>query len=178
MGACSLDQLAKMPDAHDTNQAKEALDEFKESIARRSNVIAFNIDEPDQGEPNERKKADLNFLEDLCKALVTPANTIISVTRIGKKSEENNKPRPLKIVFEDEKSKGHFMGRLKKLGKAEEKYKKVSIVHDLTQNERKKNKELWEVCKEKNNSQASGDSMHKFILKGPPWDRRVAKVKK
>ena len=70
------------------------------------------------------------------------------------------------------------MGSLKKLERAEEKFKKISVVHDLTQKERRKNKELWDECKERNKNQESGDSSHKFILKGPPWDRRITKVKK
>ena len=49
------------------------------------------------------------------------------------------------------------MANLKRLGQAEDKFKKMSIVHDLTQKERKKSREKWEEAKEKNNALGSGD---------------------
>lgn len=179
LGACKTEGPNNESETEKLKQATDALDEFKESIARRSNVIVFHVEESKGGEPEERKQADLEFIEELCKTIETTSSTIKNITRLGKRNEgENEKPRPIKLVFEDEKAKGHFMGSLKKLEKAEEKFKKVSVVHDLTQKERMKNKELWETCKEKNKEIESGDSSFKYVLKGPPWDRRVAKTKK
>ena len=160
------------------NQAIDALEEYKESMARRNNIIVFNAEESNEKDAEERREADISFIEGLCKTLEAESTAIKNVTRLGKKKEGVDNPRPLKLVFEDEKDKGRFMGRLKKLGNAEPKYKKISVVHDLTQKERQKNKEKWEECKEKNQETESGDSNFKYILKGPPWDRRVAKVKK
>ena len=80
-----------------------------------------------------------------------------NVSRLGKKLE-GEKPKPLKIVFEDEKAKNILMANLKRLGQAEDKFKKMSIVHDLTQKERrKKSREKWEEAKEKNKALGSGD---------------------
>lgn len=128
---------------------------------------------------NQRKEADINFVDGLCSTLQTDCQTVKNVTRPGKRNEESDKPRPLKLVFEDDnKSNGKFMGSLNKLGKAEPKYNKITVVHDLTQNERQRNKEKWDECKEKNKELESGDSTFKYIMKGPPWDKRVAKIKK
>ena len=49
------------------------------------------------------------------------------------------------------------MANLKRLGQAEDKLKKMSIVHDLTQKERQKSREKWEEAKEKNKALGSGD---------------------
>ena len=77
------------------------------------------------------------------------------------------------------------MANLERLGQAEDKFNKISIVHDLTQNERQKSREKQEEAKEKNKAlvswdenSAEGANKFKYILKGPPWDKQVVKVKK
>jgi hypothetical protein len=49
------------------------------------------------------------------------------------------------------------MANLKRLGQAEDKLKKMSIVHDLTQKERQKSREKWEEANEKNKALGSRD---------------------
>ena len=49
------------------------------------------------------------------------------------------------------------MANLKRLGQAEDKFKKMSIVHDLTQKERQKSREKWKEANEKNKALGSGD---------------------
>jgi hypothetical protein len=53
-------------------------------------------------------------------------------------------------VFEDEKSKSVFMSNVRKLGTADEKFKSISIVHDMIKRERELNKEKVKHAKEKN----------------------------
>ena len=42
-------------------QAIDALEEYKESIARRNNVIVFHVDESKESETEERKKSRYKF---------------------------------------------------------------------------------------------------------------------
>jgi hypothetical protein len=42
----------------------------------------------------------------------------------------------MKVVFEDEKSKSVLISNVRKLGTADEKFKSISIVHDMTKRER------------------------------------------
>jgi hypothetical protein len=164
--------------AESEKQTIDALEEYKESIARRNNVMVFHVDESKESETKERKEADINFIEGLCRTLETDCQTVENVTRLGKRNEEADKPRPLKLVFEDDKSKGKFMGSLNKLGKAEPRYNNITVVHDLTQKERQRNEEKWDECKEEIKELESGDSTFKYIMKGPTWDKRVAKIRK
>ena len=53
-------------------------------------------------------------------------------------------------MFEDEKFKSVFMSNVRKLGTADEKFKSISIVHDMTKRERELNKEKVKHAKEKN----------------------------
>ena len=67
------------------------------------------------------------------------------------------------------------MKNLKKLASSE-KFKKISVTHDMTQREREENKKRLQEAKDKN--EANESENFKYIVVGPPWDRRVVKVKK
>jgi ribulose 1,5-bisphosphate carboxylase large subunit-like protein len=47
--------------AESEKQAIDALEEYKESIARRNNVMVFHVDESKESETKERKEAEINF---------------------------------------------------------------------------------------------------------------------
>ena len=81
----------------------------------------------------------------------------------------------MKVVFEDEKSKSVFMSNVRKLRTADEKFKSISKVHDMTKRERELNKEKVKQAKEKNEENESGD--YQYVVRGPPWERKVVKVK-
>ena len=59
-----------------------------------------------------------------------------NVSRQGKRHEGEN-PGPLKVVFEDEKSKGLLMSSLKNLKDAGEPFRMVSVEHDMAEKKRK-----------------------------------------
>jgi hypothetical protein len=46
-------------------------------------------------ETKERKEAEINFIEGLCRTLETDCQTVTNVIRLGKRNEEADKPRPL-----------------------------------------------------------------------------------
>jgi hypothetical protein len=83
------------------------------------------------------------------------------------------------VVFEDEKAKGVLMSNLKRLAIADDKLKQLSVAYDMTQREREQNKKTLTEAKEKNEAMDLKGQSGKFIfmVKGPPWDRKVVKVK-
>jgi hypothetical protein len=64
---------------------------------------------------------------------------------------------------------------VRKLRTAYEKFKSISIVHDMTKRERELNKEKVKQAKEKNEENESGD--YQYVVREPPWERKVVKVK-
>ena len=83
----------------------------------------------------------------------TNPKSVKSITRLGKINREKTVtagPRHMKIVFDDAKSKAIFMNNLRNLSTTEEKYKEVSVVHDMTMKARQLNKEQIRMAKEKN----------------------------
>jgi hypothetical protein len=117
------------------------LEEFKESIARKSNIIIFRAEESKKPEPKERKVEDIIIVNELCKITGTNKQTVKNVTRLGKHNVYSEIPRPMRVFFEDEKAKGSFMDNVKNLATAEDKFKQLSITHDMTKKERLQNRE-------------------------------------
>jgi hypothetical protein len=156
------------------------LEEFKESMARKSNIIIFRAEESKKTEPKERKVEDIAIVNELCKITGTNKQTVKNVTKLGKKDVDSNNPRPMRVIFEDEKAKGSLMANMKNLATAEDKFKQLSITHDMTKKERLQNKEKLAEAKNKNEvlEEDNQSVKYKYLVKGPPGDRRVVKVKK
>ena len=77
-------------------------------------------------------------------------------------------------------AKGSFMTNVKNLATAEDKFKQLSITHDMTKKERLQNREKLAEAKNKNDvlEEINQSVKYKYLVKGPPGDRRVVKVKK
>ena len=74
------------------------LEEFKESMARKSNIIIFRAEEAEESkktEPKERKVEDIAIVNELCKITGTNKQTVKNVTRLGKKDVDSDNPRPM-----------------------------------------------------------------------------------
>jgi hypothetical protein len=87
--------------------------EFKESMARKSNIIIFSAEESKKTESKERKVEDIAIVNELCKITGTNKQTVKNVTRLGKKDVDSDNPRPMRVIFEDEKAKGSLMANMK-----------------------------------------------------------------
>jgi mRNA-degrading endonuclease YafQ of YafQ-DinJ toxin-antitoxin module len=156
------------------------LEEFKESMARKSNIIIFRAEESKKTEPKERKVEDIAPVNELCKITGTNKQTVKNVTRLGKKNVDSEIPSPMRVIFEDEKAKGSLMANMKNLATTEDKFKQISITHDMTKKERLQNREkLAEAKNKKDVLEENNQSVkYKYLVKGHPRDRRVVKVKK
>ena len=71
---------------------------------------------------------------------------IKAIFRLGKKGQA---VRPLMVQLKEKAVKNRIMESLHKLGQAEEKFKNISIAHDLTVNERNECKALVSEAKKK-----------------------------
>ena len=68
------------------------------------------------------------------------------------------------------------MKKLSKLRNVEETnlYKRLSVTHDMSKSEREANKEKVAEAKKLNDEEKSGK--YKYIVRGPPWERRIIKI--
>jgi hypothetical protein len=73
------------------------------------------------------------------------------------------------VVFLD------YISRIKETP-MESPFRKMSVTHDMSKSEREINKQKVLEAKAMNEQDKSGKI--KYIVKGPPWERKIIKVKK
>ena len=96
------------------------------------------------------------------------------IFRIWKKMER--KDRPCLVEFRDSLIKNAVMESLSNLANADEKYKKLSVAHDMTKLEREDLKKLLAEAKVKESDTGQGEWM--FRVRGTPGNLRIVRLKK
>ena len=103
-------------------------------------------------------------------------NTTFKCRRLGKKEE--SVIRPVKMKFHHLSVKNVFIHHLSKLKNAPSEFNNISIKHDMTPDERSREKQLFLKAKVLNNDR-SNSSKNKFcVVRGPVWDRKIVKMEK
>ncbi len=156
---------------------EEVIKEIKEQDERKRNIVLFNLPESTTGDINDKAKHDKEEMKQLakqCKVQISK-DEMTRAVRLGKK--QGDKPRPLLIELSksSEDKKKMLFKNLRLLKDAPEKFKRVSVQNDLTEKQRKREKELREEAK-KNEAETSGEAT--FKVRGPPWARKIVKVEK
>ena len=93
-------------------------------------------------------------------------------------SAEQYVPRPVRVTFSDLESKIKIMRKLHQLGNdnVPDELLSISVKHDLTPDEREKEKVLRKQIKEKNTANQEKNS--KWVIMGPPWERSMCQLVK
>ena len=142
------------------NVVKEVVKETQFSSHDRSkrekNVIIFKRKECEN--EDEEATQDENFLKEMF-TYIDHAVISFNSMRLGKRAP--NKCRPIKISFNELGEKRKFLSLLYKLAKAPDKFKAISVQHDLSETERDYLTELLAKAKEKNNSEKPVDYLYK-----------------
>ena len=107
---------------------------------------------------------DFNFLCNLLEKTAENNANVQSFERIGK--SEENKRRPIKMVFKNAQDKERMMGNLRKL-KGDKEFEGIHIRHDLTLSERNMIKIYLEKARVKNEEEVEG-SRFVWKLRGNP----------
>lgn len=155
--------VSSMLDNHSTAQ--------HDRESRKKNVIIHHV-----AESEDNKRDDTEFLSNLKTELGVNEADIDKVVRLGEKKEESDKPRPMKVVFDTEKSKKAFMSKLGKLADAPDKFKNISVAHDMSKEEREVNRQLVEKAKKLNQDDPSDKWTYR--VRGLPGNRKVMKIMK
>lgn len=167
-------------------ELNKQVSDLKDSTNREKNMIIHGVKEVDDKNSTVRKERDTSFVNNLAQFIEADDSCILNVTRIGKRKEttssetersnETSKPRPIKVVWSETAPKRSFMKNLVHLRKVDEHspFYGVSVTHDMSQDERDENKRLYLEAKAKNEKEKSGK--FKFLVRGPPWARRIIRV--
>ena len=142
-------------------------------VERAYNVIIFDLAESS----HVFKQYDCNLINELCE-FVLNRKVNVSFNRLGSKPNCNSRsvsPRPVKIKVSDIATKREFMKNLFRLKNSPVEFHNVSVKHDITVDERAKEKELYEIVKE-NNEDSNPDCKKYFLVRGPLSNLEVVKV--
>ena len=150
----------------------KALEE-KDKEARTKNIIIYRIPEVDNRE--ELQSHDKSFCVELFHNILdtdVAEEDIVKCFRLGKKGTT---ARPLLIQFREKAQKNKVMESLNKLKGASDKFRNISITHDMTKSERETCRKLVEEAKE-HQSKESGEFL--WRVRGLPGMMKVIKIVK
>jgi len=157
-------------------EAKQQMDEEKDREKRKRNIIIYRAAESTAPGPDARKREDIEFSQMLIHNILEiecPDEEIESAIRLGKREE--NRCRPLLVCFKSLVAKNMVMESLGRLAEADEKFKTLSITHDMTQKERMECKLLVEEAKQRQ-IQESGEFIYR--VRGYPGELKIVRLKK
>ena len=148
-------------------------EECREREKRKNSMVVFGMEETEEKNTDEKIRFDTDAFtklmeEDLGVAVLK--EEIKAVFRLGKNNDDN-KPRPMKVVLREAEKKREIFKSMHKLKRE----KKIQIIHDLTHAQREERKQLEaEAAKKSQDSQ--GKDVYR--VRGPPWAWHIKKVGK
>ena len=150
--------------------------EINERKQRENNIVVHGIPEMDSESAGERVSHDRRQIADILQTCTGSSDSklVVKVNRLGKYDSENPK-RPILATLSDSGTKRKLFQNIRKLGDAGPMYKEVRISNDFTKAEREQERKLVGEMKELQ-SQESGDFVYR--IRGPPWARKIVKLKK
>ena len=135
-------------------QLSEALNDQRELDEKKYNLMIFNLPEgKDKEEDLERTKGLLNYVN---SEEVVDYLTTTSISRLGRFSEGNPRPRPIKLVFNDPDTRWKFIKKASRLGSSDE-FKRVGLSFDKTTKERREDLALRAKLKEEREARPGDD---------------------
>lgn len=158
-------------------EAKMHIDEEKEKDKRKKNIIIYRMPESTAAGFDGRRKDDLEFCQHLVQdalGIEGDGEMIQNVIRLGKK--EQSRVRPLLVMFKEVGIKNEVMESLGKLAEADEKFRSLSVSHDLTQKEREECKEMVAEAKDRQQQDTSGEWVYR--VRGSPGNMKIVRLKK
>ena len=131
------------------------LNEEKEKSKRKLNLILHNIPESDTTVVETRKQHNTGTAMAIINQHLSIPASISNVVRLGKRTEDRDKPRLLRITVDSDKTKAKILLNCTKIRniKEPEYLQQVYITPDLTFKEREENKLLRSKLAEINNGQ-------------------------
>ena len=154
------------------DDTKKRADDVVDRENRSLNVILYRV--PEVAAIEERSKSDKAFcLELITNVLEVDAHeNDFKLIRLGKRDLNN---RPLMIQFREKTLKNRVMECLHKLKAADDKFKNISVTHDMTKADREECKSLVEEAKKKQ-TEETGEYL--WGVRGLPGQLKLVKLRK
>ena len=157
-------------------EAKKQAFEERDKESRRNNIIIYKAAESDAGSVEERHKEDKEFCYHLFREILEIDCNEGEMKKIIRLGVKQDKERPILIEFAHRDLKNMVMESLRKLRTADDKFKRLSIVHDMTKIERDEIKLMVAEAKEEQEQEGSGEWIYR--VRGAPGSMRIVKIKR
>lgn len=136
------------------DEVKMYMDTQQEKDKKKNNIIIHRLEETQENKEDQiaRDKTDvLKIIATTNPELITELQTSLlqerKITRLGNKKADATKPRPLRITLPDEDIKIEILKGCSNL--KDSPFSHISVQHDLTIAEQKKNQQLRKECRER-----------------------------
>lgn len=156
--------------------------ELRERESRKDNIVVYGLNEPPfDVKGKDRKEIDTVSIQDLLDDMKVEASAKSDVKfsyRIGElMNNVHEKPRPLCVGFRSQTVKDNVFKAATNLSKSKDFYR-VSIVPDLTVQQREEDKELMKECDRKN-ANLSEEDQGNWIFRcvGMKGTRTIARMR-
>ena len=159
---------------------------YKDEEERRANIIIFNLPESNNELKAEAQQEDQDKFFDITKICEVPFSPkdVVDTFRLGKKYDTAEKSRPVLVKLAEEEKKKQLFKKLDLFRKHQNDEKTpgdespgIQVAHDMSQEQRKEKKVLFEEAKAKD-LQLESESPYRHIVRGPPWEMKIVKVKR
>jgi hypothetical protein len=154
-------------------EVKVKAEEEKDKESRSLNIIIYRI--PESTTKEETIKADKIYCNQLFKDVLGTESQDSDIKHMFRLGKPGQTARPLLVQLREKPVKNRIMESLFKLRDAEDKFKNISVTHDLTRTERGECKALVEEAKKKQT-----DEQGEFLwrVRGPPGQLKLIKIRK
>lgn len=157
-------------------RVEEKLQESNLQEQRKNNIIVHRLMESGATTEELKRTDDKKAIMQLFKDALEINCEIADIKRIFRLGKFTGKERPLLIEFKEGRTKNQVMESLSKLKTAEDRFKGISISHDMTEAEREQCRNVVKEAKDKQAADQSGEWLYK--VKGMPGSMRIVKLRK
>ena len=185
---CSIEEVKQLISeslSHNNNETEvqetkpevleSVLSEVNERKQREGNIVLFGLAESKIDNKDERDNREKKIIQEITSecGVELDGEDITAVRRLGKFDITKMK-RPLLVTLKNTSKKRDIFKNFNKLKNS--RFGDVRISNDLTKAERDKERDLYQKAKEMQSSDSTGHFLYK--VRGPPWDRKIQKIKK
>ena len=169
---------AEMNKEEIVQSSKEAMmEELREQRARKTNLVIHQIPEPPSNltRGHECKDYDTDYVIRIFKFLDAPLTKegIKFIYRPGERTE-TGRPRPVIMSLKDPGLRDYILDNARKL--ANSSFNSISIIPDLTQDQRKEEEKLRKTADKRNRELDPAEALNwEWVLIGMRGDRRLIK---
>ena len=154
----SIDKLNQNSSLAASNSSEAVFSELRERENRKQNLVIHNLEESGSRNKEDRIRDDKKLLHDVLRQMDVKANVdkeIKFITRIGRKPDEGS--RPLLIGFKDQRLRDDVLDCSYRLNDCGEPWCDVNVIPDLTNRQRKEEREIRAEAKRLNDERSEDD---------------------